>query len=1631
MTDSEQHPTQQTPPHPRGLGYWLGYVVGFAVRWTLRLALLFLLLVLFAYFLIQVPAVQRYAAQQASKAVAKTLGVDVSVERIDIEPFTSIRLTDVFIGDRQGDTLLLTSSLRAQFFQPIRSLIDRTLYIEAVELDGARINIYRDSLAPAGNASFLSAYFSPEPGTTYVERDPFQLNLSEITIANAGISYRDAFAGMRGKGQLDYLAINLDLLDLPGKRIDGNSLILEGLDIAVQRFAPTAQAQVEATGVVGTRADTMRPLLGPFAIDFEELVLAGGRIRYVDERAETVQSAAFDPQHVAITDLEIGISNFDLNSDSLGFALDRFSFSERSGLTLYDLSAATVSFTAEELLLDELNLQTGNSRIGDRIRVQLPTATSWKQALDDGRIEVDLKPSSIQIGELLAFAPALNKVPFFSGRDAQKIQVRGELRGSLSNLRASDLELRLPDGSYLSADISTRNIRSPEEALLNVEVRELRTSIAKIRKLVPKANIPTDFDKFGEIEFNGRFDGFINDFVAYGDLRTDLGRATLDTRFVAKPGQLPRYTGEAALFAFDVGAYTGIEELGKVTAAFDIRQGIGLRPQDLRLDLIGSVSSIDFKGYNYRGIDLNGTLDPNGYVGAVSFADEHADLDFNGKISLAASDERFDFTATVRKLDLLPLKLSKEDWSFAGELEIQSNTLDLDNLRGQATVRSFVVNNPAGKSYTIDELSAQQVIAPDGGKRLSVNSPFALADLSGKYQLRTLPKVLQAAFAKTYPELYAQLKLPPAPARDSTNMSISFEAKLLAVDSLLEAFNVPASQLSGSQLAMTYDTETDNLDLSFSSAHPVVTGITLLNLGFDLRGQSGELDLSARAQQLDFGAYGFKDLQVYSEYADGDIRFSVAADTATSVLGEINFAGAIVLEDTAVTFTLDPSSHIDIGGERWTVEPGNELVVGKRRLIARDVQLTAGGRFIELETVGSRGLNVFLRQFNIDLLNAYLNPEKIQIAGEVDAFFTADDIYAREGISFSASIDTFTVNGVDWGALQTLIDLADEQSPLVTYTTFSRLGQQAILDATLAPKDGVIIDGEPRPAQYFDAKLQSEDFDMSFLSYFIPGITDLRGKLGANLHVFGTPKNMTPEGGILVDDCALTIDYLKTRYFIDSQYVTINDRLLDASGREIRDRFGNTATITGGLVHEKLLKWTLDVAINTNRLSVLNTDKNDNPLYYGSAFTAGRVAFSGPFNQTNIDIDAAALRGSRIVFPVNGSTTEGDLRFINFRQPEDSTRREVASFLRGINLDMDIDVRPAAELLIVFDEAAGDILRGQGTGSIQINVRRSGSYSMYGEYTVTEGDYLFTLLNVVNKPFNIQPGGTISWDGDPFTAQLDITAAYKGLAVAPITLIPEYTEVLSANNGALLELARQRTPVDLFLNLRGDLQRPDLSFDIELPDLQGQLRNYVNAKLTLIKADENLLNRQVFGLIVIGQFLPEINQLQASSVGFNTISELFSNQLSYLLTELFTSLAGSEGALSGIDIDITLQNNTSLAGANTVGSDLRTQLRTYFFDDRLEVGIGANFGQTVASAGQGQLTAGRFEVSYALTEDRRLRLKTFASRNVDFQDFNRNRAGVGLTWRRQFNSFAELFGAVDKAKRKEEEGPIIFRDASR
>ena len=317
---------------------------------------------------------------------------------------------------------------------------------------------------------------------------------------------------------------------------------------------------------------------------------------------------------------------------------------------------------------------------------------------------------------------------------------------------------------------------------------------------------------------------------------------------------------------------------------------------------------------------------------------------------------------------------------------------------------------------------------------------------------------------------------------------------------------------------------------------------------------------------------------------------------------------------------------------------------------------------------------------------------------------------------------------------------------------------------------------------------------------------------------------------------------------------------------------------------------------------------------------------------------------------------------------------------------------------------------------------------MFGEYLIEEGDYLFTLYNVVNKKFQVQRGGSIRWSGDPYKAIIRLDAEYKGINTSVAGFIADF--LAGASTQVKTEAAKS-TQVNLILHLAGELFKPQINFDLEFPLLTGELKNYADSKLRILQQDPNELNRQAFGLIVAGQFLPDDLSVQANDAIFNTVSELLSNQLSLLLTDLFSEMIADGRVLSGIDFDVAYSQYRPGDDVNRPGrgEEFEVRLRQNYFNDRLSVVVGGNYdtgGSNLAAtpgANSGAFLGNDVVIEYAISADRSLTLKVYQRLQPDIGG-RRFKVGAGLSFRKEYDSFGDFLRSIKLAGGKKNKQPV-------
>jgi hypothetical protein len=259
---------------------------------------------------------------------------------------------------------------------------------------------------------------------------------------------------------------------------------------------------------------------------------------------------------------------------------------------------------------------------------------------------------------------------------------------------------------------------------------------------------------------------------------------------------------------------------------------------------------------------------------------------------------------------------------------------------------------------------------------------------------------------------------------------------------------------------------------------------------------------------------------------------------------------------------------------------------------------------------------------------------------------------------------------------------------------------------------------------------------------------------------------------------------------------------------------------------------------------------------------------------------------------------------------------------------------------------------------------------------VVEGSYLFTLRNIINKRFEVIPGGSLRWFGDPYAAEIDLEARY-GLRTSPQPLIPHEPELA------------MRTDVDLILGLEGNLLRPEIRFDIALPNSSQRAQALVSEALV----NEEARNRQAVSLLVLQQFLsadPFTMDIGSTGVQENS-GELIASQLSNWLSGM------------NDDLDVGLDYSQDVAtGEQAIAVALSTRL----LNDRLH--LSGSMG--TSAVGTSDPTLQDMHVRYDLVSDGSFQITGYTTTDAEVPgQMATSTQGIGLVFRHEFNRFRDLF----------------------
>lgn len=1745
-------------PPPEKNSVW-----GRLVRLVFRVCLVLLLLFFTLVFVLQIPAVQQKIIDTSSNYLSKKLNTKVKIDEFSVNFVGDITINGLYVGNQFApeDTLLSIKKLDSGLNPAYVPL--GVFQLRHLSLSDVVLRLKHEKGKKDDNLAFIISFFNP---TKDKKKNQPQSPLPDIRVAlisvhNIEVDNNDEIEGRRITVRLEDLKLETNFMNLPNKLVDIDNIIVNKPDVNVQEslVKPAAisnqlPANNSVTNDEKLTGDSSKLIADKteknFRFSISAVNIVDGKFKlnkWQNSLKRHTVAHAMDFDHLNVVDANIFLHNWIYFNDEWTGVIDGVHAVEANGFELKKLISDNVHVTSTMTEFAGVRIETNNSILGDTFRMIYRDPSAFKDFDNLVTMQATIKSPKVTLDDIMAFAPDLENNSFFKKNRKEIAVFNVNLVGTINSLKLLPFSVKIGKGFSATGKFSSRDLKNHDETFISLALSDLKTSMTSLRELIPDFVSGNNFNKLGNLSFNGNFEGFFKNFSASGNLITDLGAAAMDMDL--KPydnGKMTTYKGNLALLDFDLGKFSDNKDLGKVSLKTTITNGSGSKKENVKLDFVNTVNDFSFKNYVYKNLGLSGHYENKKFVGKIESKDENADFKFDGTVDIAAARPVFKFSSTVTRMDLKTLGFLPDDIVVGGDFKIDLTGNKLSNIVGYIKTDSIRILKNKTEKYKIDSLDISMAdVSPSSGQSVSqliqnqpivnnrlfsINSGFLTARIEGQFNLENILEDFKTNFYRFHPGIATDLKLIPKDngrwvidtgSTSRTNSSVSlvqssssnaFNTEFFNLDihvldtrNLTSLFDKKLGAIKKLDITGRVDNSRDIIDWSVSTPEKITyDNILIENFAFTGNGKGTFLNWDVHAGEVKIGTdQSFKGITFQNNLKGDTVQLGLTSQKFSESLHLDQLELNAVLMKRANSYQLNflgnQQSKLNLLGDTWAIDKSNLIEFFKDSVNIQNFLLQNNQRSIAFESFGRKGLKVNLDNFNLSFANKFLQDPRFPLSGEFDVRAQIEDLINVKNFSASATVDTLTVKNENRGTLKLNVSGKDITSPIAVNLQLSDLSRQpsdvnrelsevsrqisAIskqlsvisrkpgtniekLDSTKltiqnlkTPIDSVklienksdslkliatnlkrksdslsvkadssklTIAGYFYPtardtfaAQSLDMRFDVSKFPFDNLHYLIDtGASEFRGYMDGYLRIDGPLKKLNSNGELHLKDGHVVIDYLKIPINIKDSKIRITNDKIDVSGDTIYDRDGNKGLVFGGLKHNHLQDMGPNLVIQSKKFVFLNTQRSDNPLFYGVAQGEGDVSITGSFQKTDIRVRASADEGTSIVFPFGTEQTVKESGFIVFKNTnkivvDTFLKSKNSSDIQGMSFDMELNIKEPAVATMVLDENAGDNIRSHGTGDVHFNLSRTGSVTMDGEYRIEQGDYVFKLAKIVTKNFAIKQGGTIRWNGSPLDAAIDIDAQYKDLKATPYNFLAEYVD---KDDNAKSE-SQKLTTVELSLKLSGPLGKPDINFDLNFPQLSNTLKSYADSKLRLLRQDQNELNKQVFGLIAVGGFLPTDVQnwsgTQLRSGTLNTLSESVSTFVSGLLNNFLKDF------ITGLDVEVGYSyyefDKVDANGRTGAGSQFRLR-STYSLNDHITVsgGVGLENGNYANSTGSDNSFLNYdVIVDYAINKDRRMKVRISYTRDQVFEG-KRDKPAVGLRYRREFDSFEELFNSLKK-----------------
>ena len=1166
---------------------------------------------------------------------------------------------------------------------------------------------------------------------------------------------------------------------------------------------------------------------------------------------------------------------------------------------------------------------------------------------------------------------------FNSWPNSLSLQASGLIAVNKNRLTTQNFNLATTNGSLINGALSIANLsdfESWEYSLIAPNVVVKDSEWAWIEPLLEYKYL---FSKLGAVEAAVNLNGTQSTVNLQMELFSDLGAFTTDISITkADSTEIPNYIGNIDFTDFNLSPFIEKTKVSRLNANLSV-QGKGFDLLSFDTDLIGEIASIEIGDYLYENIHLNGRLQPNYFKGEAFVNDENLELDFSGEVDFSNPKPIMDFTADIIQANLVQLNWfnrgAKANLSSLVEMNLVGDSWS--NIEGSLGV-FFTTIETDDNYYHFNDLLFNSSKS-SSGDTLTLVSDFANAQLDGAIDIPNL-----------YPSFLAYLAphFPLIPIKNTPPQDFKFSVDVFNSTALTD-FLTPNLHLGdGAHIFGSFDTQNRGLDFSITS--PNLGWGNWLWRDFEINSiatpEHWQVDLIS--SQLDYNLETkFENIELDQIGTFGDWRYALAWTSNDSIKFDGILKANAHINTKSINLEIEESQFY-FADTLWSLNDNSSFYYDTKGSINANVLVNTANQNIELNYVKNNKqdeLNLFIDDFEFQNINPWLVKFKSSLVGQLSGEFKIIDFSTKPKFTSNLASQDLHINSFPFGDVELQVSYNNtNESQHIFGQVFKGINKTIDISGDYYTQ----LD-----SNNFNLDIDVHDLDVRHLQTYLANITDDFSGTGMGAFNFhGDIKSPLFVGELWVDDVSLTIPYLNVDFKAsDRVHLRLSERhmeFLDLNFVSVfQDESIGKGVLSGELLHNYLKDFSLDLNFKADSFLCLNTDAYRDKAYYGRAIATGDAVFRGPFKAIEIDINAKTNNGTTLFIPLDEKESLEELNFVHFIEKDAHQKdtlwalSEVVRSQSGLVLDMNLEITEEAAVHIIFDETLGDKITAIGNGFINLGVNAADEVYMFGDYTLSQGDYLFTLQNFVNKKFEIENGAKMVWDGNPYTAQIDLTALYK-VNTNIRDLAPEYN---------------RKTNVECSMLMSGDLLQPKIDFDIQIPKGDDLINRILEERTNTVEKK----TQQFLSLLVLNSFM-STDELQNTDVDYlsttlSTGTEVLSNQLSNWMSQ-FTDR---------FDLGVKYHPNQ---GDTLSNKEFELLLNNMKVNDRIT--FNGNIGTQPAQ--NTTRFIGDFKVEYQIKEDGKLKLLVFRNLEESFllqDDASNYTTGVGLFYRDEFDDFTDVW----------------------